>query len=152
MTLQRTNATSGGGRTAVKGSHEVGKVCDENGQVICEEEEIRERWKEYFSSLFQTNEHVCRSESMQSQSEATQSAEAAEEITIEEVRRSIARLKNGKAPGVCGISGEMLKARGEVVVKWLHRVVNKAWTGHKVPRDWTSAIVVPVHKKGSKLQ
>ena len=34
-----------------------------------------------------------------------------EEITLEEVRRGIARLKNRKMPGVCEIGGEMLKKR-----------------------------------------
>ena len=34
-------------RGTVKGSHEAGRVCDENGQVICEEDQVRGRWKEY---------------------------------------------------------------------------------------------------------
>ena len=42
-------------RGTVKGSHEAGRVCDENGQVICEEDQVRGRWKEYFASLFQAN-------------------------------------------------------------------------------------------------
>ena len=31
------------------------RVCDESGQVLCEEEEVRNiyRWKEYFASLLQ---------------------------------------------------------------------------------------------------
>ena len=49
------------------------------------------------------------------------------------------------------ISGEMLKAGGEVVVEWLHRIVSRALTSGKVPRGWRKALVVPVHK-GSKLQ
>ena len=31
----------------------MGRVCDESGQVLCEEEEVRNRWKEYFASLLQ---------------------------------------------------------------------------------------------------
>ena len=42
-------------RATVKGSHEAGRVCDENGQVICEEDQVRGRWKEYCASLFQAN-------------------------------------------------------------------------------------------------
>lgn len=49
--------------------------------------------------------------------EEAQSAETVEEITLEEARRSIGRLKNRKAPGVREINGEMLKAGGEMVVK-----------------------------------
>ena len=78
--------------------------------------------------------------------------ENVEEITLEEVQRSIARLKSRKTPGVCEVSGEMLKAGGEVVVEWLHRIMNRAWKSGMVPGDWRKALVVPVHKKGSKLQ
>ena len=37
-----------------------------------------------------------------------------EEITAEEIRTSIARLKSQKAPGVWGVTSEMLKAGGKV--------------------------------------
>ena len=53
---------------------------------------------------------------------------------------------------MCEISGEMLKAGGEVVVEWLHRIVSRALTSGKVPHGWRKALVVPVHKKGSKFQ
>ena len=36
-----------------------------------------------------------------------------DEITEEEIRGAIARLKRGKAAGVCGIQGEMVKAGGD---------------------------------------
>ena len=45
----------------------------------------------------------------------------------------------------------MLKAGEEIVVEWMHRVVNTAWRSGKVPGDWRKALVIPVHKKGSKL-
>ena len=39
-------------KSTVKGYQEVGKVCDESRQVLCEEEEVTGRWKEYFESLY----------------------------------------------------------------------------------------------------
>ena len=143
-------------RATVKGNHEVGRVCDENGQVICEEEKVKVRWKEYFASLFQANDVPQQRVSKEVTGEEVQVEETVEEtveeITLEEIRRSIARLKNRKTPGVCDISGEMLKAGGEVVVEWLHRIMNRAWMNSMVPDDWRKALVVPVHKKGSKVQ
>ena len=41
-----------------------------------------------------------------------------------EVIAAIAKLKKGMAPGVCGISAEMLKAGGRVVAEWLHMIIN----------------------------
>ena len=57
----------------------------------------------------------------------------------------------GKAPGICGIVPEMLKAGGEVVVDWMAKVFNMVWREGEAPRDWKNAVIVPVYKKGSKL-
>ena len=89
-------------RARTKGSSEVERVCDESGQVLCEEEEVRKRWKEYFASLmqdegFQQNEHRIANRE-EEQVERTRY----ERISMEEVCSSIWRLKNGKAPRVCG--------------------------------------------------
>ena len=66
---------------------------------------------------------------------------------MEEVRSSIARLKSKKALVVCRVTGEMLKAGGEVVVRWLHSIMNVAWRTGVVPEDWRKALVISVHKK-----
>ena len=50
-----------------------------------------------------------------------------DEITKEEIRRGVGKLKKGKAEGVCGISGELLKAGGEVVIEWLFKIYNMVW-------------------------
>ena len=125
---------------------EASKVCDENGEVIDEEERVLDRWKEYFGGLLDggvQSKEECSRQDTESWLE--------EGIGIEEVIAVIAKLKNGKAPGICGISAEMLKAGGSAVAKWLHRIINLMWTTGEVPADWTKAVIVPIHKKGSKM-
>ena len=73
-------------------------------------------------------------------------------IYEEDMRRAVSRLKGGKTPGVCNIMPEMLKAGGEVAIEWLVKLFNVVWERGVVPRDWTSGIIVPIHKKGSKLE
>ena len=46
------------------------------------------------------------------------------ETTLEEVRNGVKKLKLRKAPGVCGVLTEILKAGREVVVKWLILLFN----------------------------
>ena len=58
--------------------------------------------------------------------------------------------KSGKASDVCGIQGEALKAGGEVVVKWLQVIYNIVRRTDVTPSNWRSAIIVPIHKKGSR--
>ena len=79
----------------------------------------------YFTMLLQSNEQevlqggVYREEVLEETDE--------EEISVEEVCTSIVRLKSKKAPCVCGITGGMIKAGGEVTVRWMHSIVNMAW-------------------------
>ena len=87
------------------------RINDKNGQVLSEEIDVIGRWKEHFEGLFQEADSPYL---------ATQHSEATPEddlgIVNEEVRRSMKRLKTRKAPGICGIVPEMLKAGGEMVV------------------------------------
>ena len=46
-----------------------------------------------------------------------------DDISYEEVTEAIGKLKNRKAPGLCGINAEMLKGGGGIVVKCLHLVI-----------------------------
>ena len=46
-----------------------------------------------------------------------------DDIRYKEVAKAIGKLKNRKAPGVCGIDAEMLKGGGDIVVKWLYSVI-----------------------------
>ena len=57
-------------------------------------------------------------------------------IRYEEVAKAIRKLKNKKAPGVCGIDAEMLKGGGIKVVKWLHLVIQLMWKRGEVVEDW----------------
>ena len=41
-------------RSTVKGNQDVGRICDSNGQVLCDEEVVRTRWKDYFVSLLES--------------------------------------------------------------------------------------------------
>ena len=45
----------------------------------------------------------------------------------------------------------MLKA-GEVVVQWLTEFFNMAWRVGVDPGDWKNAVIVPIHKKISRIE
>ena len=62
----------------------------------------------------------------------------------------IGKLKNRKAPGVCGISEEMLKGGW-----WLNGCTQSymqlMWKKSEVGEDWRRAIIVPLYKKSNKM-
>ena len=122
------------------------RIYDKNGQLVSEENEVIGRWKEHFEGLFQVTDGpyqylLC--------GEATLEDDL--EIMREEVKGGVRKLKMRKAPGICGIVPEMLKAGGEVVIEWMTEVFNMVWNEGMAPSDWRNAVIVPVYKKGSRL-
>ena len=71
------------------------------------------------------------------------------EITIEEVKCTINKLKNNRSPGEDLITGEMLKAVGDIGVGKLVDILNRVWQHEIVPNDWRKGIIVRIPKKGS---
>ena len=115
--------------------------------MIGDKHGILEHWREYFAGLLQ------RDTQGTDDGAGDVAGESQEEdyIRYEEVAKAIGKLKNRKAPGVCGIIAAMLKAGRGIVVKWLHSVIHLMWKRGEVVEDWKRAIIVPLHKKGSKL-
>ena len=46
----------------------------------------------------------------------------------------------------------MFKARDEIAVRLMHSIVNIVWKSGTIPEHWRKALVILVHKKGSKMQ
>ncbi len=65
---------------------------------------------------------------------------------------SIRKLKLGKAPGSDGITAEMLKYGGEIVVDWMMWICNLEWEESKVPEDCRKAVIVPLYKGKGKRE
>jgi len=66
--------------------------------------------------------------------------------SIPEVNRAIKRLCLHWAPGICGISAELLKAGGGCCTQWLTHVICKAWEYGCAPDDWNRGIILPFYK------
>ena len=63
-----------------------------------------------------------------------------------ETQAAVNRLNWGKAPGICGIHAELLKAGGNAVLVTMHAVLRSAWNRGIIPTDWKRALVVPLQK------
>ena len=63
-----------------------------------------------------------------------------------ETQAAMNRLKWGKAPGICGVHGELLKASGNAVLVSLHAVLCSAWNTDLIQTDWKRGLVVPLWK------
>ena len=81
----------------------------------------------------------------------TLSRELELEPSLEEVIKCLNKLKSGKAAGISGIVAEMLKAGGQLVAEKLWKFFVRVWDEVGVPKDWESGIVMPLFKKGDRM-
>ena len=74
------------------------------------------------------------------------------EISHTEIVCAIRSLKNGKAPGIEGVSGEFLETAILIdgVREILKMVYDKLFNGGEYPETWATGVVQPLYKgKGS---
>ena len=67
--------------------------------------------------------------------------------SLVETHAAVNRLKCGKAPGICDIHAELLKAGGNAALVSLHAVLCSAWNTGIIPTDWKRGFVVPLWKE-----
>lgn len=126
------------------------QVRAKDGSIIIEENEIIERWKDYFRELLNPDEHDNKTDD--EEIKYTDEEEEGNNIRIEEVITAVNYLKKGKAAGHDKINAEMLKNLGRRGIELLTKIFNKAWDTAKVPEDWKIGIILPIFKKGDSRE
>ncbi|MEL6802745.1 MAG: reverse transcriptase domain-containing protein, partial [Bacteroidota bacterium] len=134
-----------------KPTSRVSSVRKADGCLVSDMDGQRTRWAEYFEQLYTVDPP-----SEQLRTDGLRAVDADPPIdeappSLDEVREAVARLRGGKAAGVCSISAELLKAGGEAVTRGLHAVLTAVWQSGTIPPDWKRGLVVPIWKgKGDR--
>lgn len=69
---------------------------------------------------------------------------------LDEIERIVKELKNNKASGESLIVAEMWKTAHINAKESLAEIFKDIWKKEEIPNDWKSALIHPLHKKGSK--
>ena len=95
------------------------QVSDSDGNIVIDASDIKQRWTEYFEWLLNADDGR-RAELTESGLGVMHELMNGElEISVEDVRKAVKKLKGGKLPGVEGITNGMLKYGGERLLEWL---------------------------------
>ena len=89
-----------------------------------------------------------RDECREQEEEEKGGEELDREIQRWEVVKAIEKQRNGKAGGVDGVVGEILKYGGAWMTESLWRLCRLVFRGEEIPVAWLKAIKVPLRKKG----
>ncbi|KAM9327710.1 LOW QUALITY PROTEIN: DENN domain-containing protein 5B [Pholidichthys leucotaenia] len=95
-------------------------------------------WKEHFSQLL-NHPPVSEDPTLAEAANVADDSNTDCSITLvasNEVKTALRKLKNGKAPGICNITAEMLKAGGYHMIQWLTQIKNHVLILVKPPDDW----------------
>ena len=125
---------------------ELGVIKDENGNIIIDEENIKKRWKNYFSQLLNTENECGELE------EVLPVEGPIVNINVSEVENAIKRGKVNKAAGKSEVTMEMIKALEDLGKEWVYMLLERIWDTEEMPEDWTESMMVKLYKqKGDVL-
>ena len=117
-----------------------GCIMDKTGRMLFTEEEIKERWREYVSELY---DDPTRPEAVEIDIEG----DGGMQITKDEVKKVIKKMKTGKAPGVDALTTEHLKGLDDNGLDKLTEMLNLIYdTGH-IPDDLRHSLFITIPKK-----
>ena len=71
-----------------------------------------------------------------------------EPIRFEEVKKAIAKLKNGKAAGIDDMVNEVIKHGGEPVHILICQLIRACFELENIPQEWMKGIIFPIYKAG----
>ena len=129
------------------------QVKDVGGNVLSVGENVVRRWRDYFDELLNVDDRREADLSDARVPGVNVNARDMLEVCANDVRKGVKKIKNGKAPGIDGITSEMLKYGGESMIEWLTRMYNVCFVEGSVTKDWQQAVIVPFYKrKGDRLE
>jgi hypothetical protein len=108
------------------------------------DEDIKNRWREYFDKLF--NEDSGSSSIELDISSDDLNRQFVCRFQESEVKDVLKRMKGGKAMGLDGILIEVWRSLGDVTIIWLTKLFNLIFRLNKMPDEWRRSILVPIFK------
>lgn len=126
-------------------------ILSQDGQtLLVEQDKILNRWAEHFKQVLNAPS-VIDLPTFHSLPQEPVQHELDLPPTQYEVLKAISSLKCGKAPGMDGLSAELLKAGGKILTTELTSLFWKAWNDSMLPQEFKDASIVHLYKrKGAK--
>jgi len=108
--------------------------------MIVDEKGIEDSWKEYMEKLMnEENEwdHGISDEVKEGRADC---------ISIGEVAAALKKMKRHKAPGLSGLTAEMIQATEGIGTQWLLDLCSGIVKEGCIPEDWKSSVVLLIYK------
>jgi hypothetical protein len=125
-------------------------IKDEIERLITKDEDIKNRWREYFDKLF--NEDSGNSSIELDISSNDLNRQFVCRIQEFEVKDAFKRMKGGKPMGPDGIPIKVWRSLVDVAIVCLTKLFNLIFRSNKMPNEWRRSILVPIFKNKGNVQ
>ena len=120
-------------------------INDRNGKTLTEPEHVLGRWKEYGHELFaKPDNEIPVTKTPLTKTEPTP--------LLSEVEAAVKQMKLGKAAGLDGVPGELIRNAGPSSMRAQHTLCTKIWESGDWPDIWKSQEFVVIYKAGNSKE
>ena len=131
-------------------------IRDENGKLLLKLEEIRARWRRYFTSLLNTTSVAHNRTIIEDLSQKPTALSLGDPPVVSGTRKALRYMANGKAMGSDELPVELLKlglceSSHEILLAF-HGLILAVWMTGEVPQEWKDATINVLHKKKGRTE
>ena len=133
----------------IKGKSSIPNIVRGDGQRIDGSGDKAEEFNKFFTSVFTKED---QNQKLKCQEIRCDTSFDGMILSKEEVRKALLTLNPDKSSGPDGIHPKVLRECAMVLDHPLYLLFNKSVEDGKIPQDWKTANISPIHKKGSKSE
>ena len=127
-------------------------IKGQQGQLLTELDDIRQRWKEYVEQLYDKDGKPDAKEMGLEEERDVMEDNVGPEILRREIEEAIKHTKRNKAVGVDGIPAEFLKILGKSGTNKIVDLCNEMYRTGEWPRDFVRTTMIPLPKKTNAVE
>ena len=133
----------------IKGKSLIPNIVRSDGEKIDGSRDKAEEFNKFFTSVFTKEEQNTKPKNLEKEFETSFTSML---ISKEDVRRTLLALNPDKSPGPDGIHPRILKECASALDCPLCLLFQKSTEEGRIPEDWKTANISPIHKKGSRSE
>ena len=131
-------------------------IRDENGKLLRKLDEIRPRWRRYFTSLFNTTSVTLNRTFIDGFSQKPTALSLGDPPVVSETKTALRSMANGKAMRPDELPAKLLKlglsdSSHEILLAF-HDIIVAVWMTEEVPQEWKDAIIKVLHKRKDRTE
>lgn len=151
-TIERNKSTKVLRKQLSTGKSEIIQLKSKQGKITSNREEMINLVEEFYRELYTSRQKEKLNPNILTRGQGiiNQGSEEIPDITIEEIRGALSKMKNNKAPGEDEVTVEAIKVGGPLLLQKIRTLFNLCLQNSTVPQKWQEASTILLHKKGDK--